>query len=183
MIKKLILILILILGLLQSQLLCYAAPASSEYESLYEKYKIYDASPKTTKQTVLEITRPQGGSGANEGTSNKFYAICGLTEYDDVRIKVLICKDSTSKDSEYVDFKDTSNEPKSTWDIGSNANGFFAKEFELNEGVNKIRVVAFRKYSRERDFFQISNFTINVINAKNRVGIYDFLNSWLLDKR
>jgi uncharacterized protein YxeA len=154
MMKKLCPIIILILFVFVSAVTVYAADK-------LDNEQVYDKDTKSTKQFLVTVTRPSG----NESTFKKSYVICGVSEeekIEDIQIKLLIYDE---KSESYVDYKNTDGE--STWGLGKY--GFFIKEVLLpSEGVNKIRIVAYKE-SQEKNLIigknmQISNFNITVLN-------------------
>lgn len=110
---------------------------------------VLDPDTPQTEQFILTITRPEN----NESTYNKFYEICGITDKENVTVEFYI-KDKT--EGVYKRLPDVTG--KSSW---TNIGVFFAKEVELKEGANEIRIVAYTKTSPNK--VQISDFKIQLL--------------------
>ena len=108
----------------------------------------YDSDTKATKEKFITITSPE--SGKSETTYNKSYSICGVTEFEKIRVELYRYNDEKKQYDRIVI------DEKSYWDIGQS--GFFAKEIDLKEGDNKIMLVAYKlsDYNdQQRSIFEI----------------------------
>lgn len=126
---------------------------------------IYNKTAKTTRQNLLEISRPDG----NETIFDNTYTICGISKEDGIRVKVLILKEfevDEKKTERYIDFKEEDSN-KSSWDLVSK--DILIKEFDLKNGVNELRIVAWKK--SDPSVYQISNFTIKVLEGKSKNNV------------
>jgi hypothetical protein len=174
MLKKLTFVLIALILVINSTVVVFAnptgdenanVPASSDTEDVSALDKlVFDAEIKATEQFLVTITRP----AVNETTFKKAYVICGVTEKSDIRVALAI-KDSETGSYKY--FKNTDGD--SSWDIGSM--GIFTKEVNLSEGINNLKIVAYKKSETDNlkpgENVQISYHSINVLNESIRAKI------------
>jgi hypothetical protein len=102
-------------------------------------------------QGLIKITKPEG---SEESTFKKSYVISGKTDKEDVVVELSRYR----ADLGY--FTPLSNsEGETSWIIGSS--GMFMKEVPLNEGANKLKIVAYRNSDPENK--QTEQFTITLL--------------------
>jgi hypothetical protein len=115
---------------------------------------IADKYIESTGQFLVTITRPEG----DESTFNKSYIICGVSSNIDVEVVLSVYNESSGK---YEEYKTT--EGVSRWKAGK----LFTKEVILNEGANKIKLVAYNPAETDNlsvgDNVQVNKFTISVL--------------------
>ncbi len=99
-------------------------------------------------EDFIIVTRPED----NETTDNRLFVVCGVTKYEGIRVEL---KEFSFQDNKY---ESITVEGESSWLIGDG--GFFAKEIELDEGVNKIKFIAYR--DAEPEVKQVSVFKVMV---------------------
>jgi len=174
MLKKLAFVLIALIIAINSTVVVFANPtgdgnadgtASSGAEKISALDKlVFDAEIKATDQFLVTITRP----AASESTFKKAYLICGVTDKSDIRVALAI-KDAQTGSYKY--FKNTDGD--SSWDIGSM--GIFTKEVVLSEGMNNLKIVAYKKSETDNltpgENVQITYHSINVLNENIRAKI------------
>lgn len=123
---------------------------------------IYSADTKSTKEFLVNITRPDG----DESTFKKSYVLCGVSldeeNFKDLVVKLLVYNEDSKTYKEYENV-----DKKTTWDLGKY--GLFIKEMILpNKDENKIRLVIYKDSEKENlvlgDNLQINNFTIKILD-------------------
>jgi hypothetical protein len=125
---------------------------------------IADAGVKETDQFLVTITRPDG----DETTFKKAYVIAGTTAESGIEVVLAMYNPETGN---YEEFKNTDGD--SRWEIGSF--GLFSKQVRLNEGANKLKIMAYKKSEKgslERGTnLQVNYFTVTALNEsiKNKI--------------
>lgn len=114
---------------------------------------VYSKLTTQNGQLYVTITRPDSESDL---TFKKSYIISGQTDLDGIWVKLLRYDKSEGR---YVDYANT--DGASSWKIGSS--GIFMKEVELKDGLNDIRIVAYK----EQDLEEAENQK----NANKKTGI------------
>lgn len=112
-----------------------------------------------TEQFLFSITRPDG----DEITHKKSYVICGVANeagvIEDLRVVLSVYNENTE-----VYERLNNIDGVSSWDIGSF--GMFTKEVILKEGINKLKIIVYKKSSDELEIgtnIQVNTFTVNVL--------------------
>jgi len=123
-----------------------------DFKDLLESV-IRDGSPSTTRETLIDITRPDSDS---EIVYNKSYNIGWTPKKSDVKVFIAKYNESAGK---YQLVSDTNGD--SSWDGNKD---WYSKEFILRKDTNKFKMVAYRT-SQEGDLkledIQVSCFTIS----------------------
>ena len=106
--------------------------------------------PPPPPKVLFTVTRPDFDG---EKTFNKYYRICGLTDYENITVTMY----RQGKDGKYEELKDVDGD--ASWEI--NASGIFAQEIILNMGINNIKVLA---YDTENDTYKEVKVTITLLD-------------------
>ncbi|NSW90776.1 MAG: hypothetical protein HPY74_08910 [Firmicutes bacterium] len=95
---------------------------------------------KETEQFLVTLTKPASNQNV---VFKKLNIICGVAKNEIIseeEVIIVILARYNEKTGLYEEFKNT--EGKSRWNIG--VFGLFTKEIELFEGINKLKVIAFK---------------------------------------
>lgn len=125
---------------------------------------IADADVEETDQFLVTITRPDG----DETTFKKAYVIAGTTDESGIEVVLAMYNPETKA---YEEFENTDGD--SRWEIGSF--GLFSKQVRLNEGANKLKIMAYKKSEKGSlelgTNLQVNYFTVTALNEsiKNKI--------------
>lgn len=129
-----------------------------------------DAETDKAGKILVTITMPDQSTVS---ITKKSYIVSGLSDYSDVTVVLQVYDEEQDL---YVAMKNTDGE--SSWDIGDI--GAFKKEIVLNEGVNKIRILAFRstpKSTLKPEDVQVNKYSLILQKA----GIKDVIVNAVVD--
>ncbi len=129
-----------------------------------------DAETDKAGKLLVTITMPDQSTVS---ITKKSYIVSGLSDYSGVTVVLQVYDEEQGK---YVAMKNTDGE--SSWDIGDI--GAFKKEIVLNEGVNKIRILAFKASTKsvlKTEDVQVNKYSLILQKA----GIKDVIVNAVVD--
>ncbi len=127
----------------------------------------------TETDKVLKLVTITMPDQSTVSITKKSYIVSGLSDYSDITVVLQVYDDELDT---YVAMKNTDGE--SSWDIGDI--GAFKKEIVLNEGVNKIRILAFR--AAQKSTLKPENVQVNKYSLiLQKAGIKDVIVNTIVD--
>ncbi|RCX09090.1 hypothetical protein DFR58_13929 [Anaerobacterium chartisolvens] len=129
----------------------FAATSYADDDIPLDKAEVAGQSAETQEKVIedfITVTRPED----NETTDNRLFVVCGVTKYEGIIVEL---KKFNFRDNKY---ESITVDGESSWLIGDG--GFFAKEIELDEGVNRIKFIAYK--DAEPEVKQVSVFKVMV---------------------
>jgi len=114
-----------------------------------------DNSSADVELSLVTITQP---TNSNFATFSRTFDLKGITDFDNVKVDLFIFNRDKNK---YIPFQNTDGE--SSWNI--NTSGYFWKQIDLDSGLNKFRMVAYKISEKKKK--QITDFAITVLDEKS----------------